>query len=437
MLSFAAGTVVRFGVSFVLGSLLVACSSGATGGSGAPGPATLGPQTSDNDTSSSGDDEDDISETTSGGNVESSGPPPPGCLNGVVEPGELCFYEMIYTDGIPGASWLAANSFDGDAALDLVVVAQEQGSVYMLFGDGTGTLMYDQFYDVGPQPAVLAVGAFDAWTLPDLVVTNVGDSSLSVLLNSGTGEFASATSVALPAAPAMIAVADFNADGLSDVAVGHDDDMTRVTILLGARTGLAQAGTVTIAGGDGLGLTAADVDGDAIVDLVAGVEGTNEVAVFHGDGAGGFAETARFPGGGDYPIAVRALDLYSDGAPEIVVGNRHPDEPGLGNLQVASFDGVGWVSSQLVLTEGAGAIDFGDFDADGDYDVVLSTLEGGSVQVFLNDGVSALSPGESYPLTAPSEPYGVVAADFDNNGAWDIATADPLNDRIAVLLAQP
>ncbi len=428
---------MRVGFIVVLESILVACSSGAGSGAGVPTPGSLGSQGSEEGSSSTraDDDEEVGGNDTSSGNVETTASPSPGCTNGIVEPGELCFFEPIYTDGIPGATWVSSTDFDADGNLDLAIVARKQGAVYVLFGDGTGKLFYDQFYDVGPQPTVAAIGAFDVGTFPDLVTANVGDGSLSVLVNGGTGQFAAPTPVSLVAAPTLVAVADFDADGFSDLAVAHDDDMAQVSLLRSSDGGLTQSGTVAVTGGKPLGVTAADVDGDGIVDLVVGIDVSNEVAILHGDGLGGFSETARFPSGGEYPIALRVIDLDANGTPEILVGNRFPAEEKLGNLQVAAFDGFGWVSSQLLLTEGAGAIDVGDFDADGDFDVVLTTLQGGSVQVFVNEGMSMLSPGQTYALTAPAEPLGVVAADFDGNGAWDFVVADPMNDRIALFVA--
>src|SRR5688572_8071268 len=263
VVSSPAGKSVRVGSSLGL-VLIVACSSGGTtNGIGTPMLGSAG--TEPNDESSSGDPE---SESSGGGNEESTtgAAPPPGCMNGVVEVGELCFFELLYTDGIPGASWLVSTSFDGDAHEDLAVAAQMQGAVYVLFGDGEGNFLFDAFYEVGTDAAIVATGALDGWTLPDLVTANRGDSSLSVLLNAGTGQFSAATSVGVYAAPSMLIAADFTNDGLTDLAVAHDDDMARVTIMLGSDTGLTQAGVLAITGGDAIGITADDVDGDAIVD---------------------------------------------------------------------------------------------------------------------------------------------------------------------------
>jgi hypothetical protein len=435
VISSPVGKSVRVGSSLAL-VVLVACSSGGT--TNAVGTPMLGSaSTQPDDDSSSGDPESESSGGGGGNEASTTGAaPPPGCKNGVVEVGELCFFELLYTEGIPGASWIVSTSFDGDAHEDLAVAAQMQGAVYVLFGDGEGNFLFDVFYEVGTDAAIVATGALDGWALPDLVTANRGDSSLSVLLNDGTGQFGAATSIGVYAAPSMLLASDFTNDGLTDLAVAHDDDMARVTIMLGSDAGLTQAGVLAITGGDAIGITADDVDGDAIVDLVLGLEVANEVVVMKGDGAGGFIENARAPSGGEYPLAVRTLDLDGDGGPEIVVANAFPSEAGVGNLQIIEHDGVAWTAGQLVLTEGAGALDFGDFDADSDPDVVLSTGAGGSVQVFVNDGAGALGVPETFVLDPAGEPFGVLAADFDENGAWDIAAADPTGSRLAILMSE-
>ena len=113
--------------------------------------------------------------------------------------------------------------------------------------------------------------------------------------------------------PNSFAAADLNRDGHVDFAVGNQgsDDLT---VLLGDGAGgfNAAAGS-PIAAGDGPSeVEAADLNADGKTDLAVADSDSNEVRVLIGDGSGGFAPGySRKPGGS--PAEVAAADLNRDG----------------------------------------------------------------------------------------------------------------------------
>src|SRR5262249_10457829 len=67
-----------------------------------------------------------------------------------------------------------------------------------------------------------------------------------------------------------------------------------------------------------------DFNGDGIPDLAVLEPGAGQVAVYRGDGAGGFVQTATYPAG-DSPSRLSVEDVNGDGKLDLVVGNPFGD----------------------------------------------------------------------------------------------------------------
>ena len=217
-------------------------------------------------------------------------------------------------------------------------------------------------------------------------------------------------------------LADLNGDGCADLAVGSPGENSGtgwVQVFFGSPTGLKTTGVQSLAlpgltgspasaPGQGLGdtLAAADLDGDSVDDLVAGVSGfrvaaaesAGAVAVVYG-GATGLQltrsvlltrDTAGIPGAaeeyGGFGSGVTTGDFDGDGAAELAVG---------------STNGVSGGSVQLISRTAGGRF-------------------GGEEPV--GPGSAGL-PGDAGRFCA----FGFVLAggDVDGDGRDDLAIADP------------
>ena len=254
----------------------------------------------------------------------------------------------------------------------------------------------------------VATGDFDNDGWMDLYVTNFGSNQL--LRNRGDGTFDDVTAASGADDPRWSVAAtffDFDRDGWLDLYVGNYVDYsladnTPCPLPSGALTYCAPGAyppaadslfrnrgdgafeDVSVASGignepgSGLGAVAADFNGDRWIDLyVANDLMWNRLWINRGDGT--FADNALLAG-----VAVN-----SDGQPEAGMG-----------------------------------VDAGDFDGDGDPDIVLSHLEQETNTLYVNGGAGLFrDQSASSRLGPPSLPFtafGIGWIDYDNDSRLDL-----------------
>ena len=179
---------------------------------------------------------------------------------------------VIGIDGSPNS--LAVADFNEDGKLD-VVVADSNGHVGVLLGNGDGTFRPAMTYHCGPYAILWAIVDLNGDGTPDLVVDT---SVVTVLLGNGDGTFQAAVlydSGGLGArSPAL---ADVNGDGTPDLLVVNECvDSTcaegSVGVLLGNGDGTFQSAQTFDSGGyEPLQMVIADVNGDGKPDLVLAI----------------------------------------------------------------------------------------------------------------------------------------------------------------------
>jgi hypothetical protein len=124
--------------------------------------------------------------------------------------------------------------------------------------------------------------------------------------------------------PQFAAAGDLNRDAKLDLVVANRSSNT-VTILLGnGLGGFSQAPGSPIATGfsQAQSVAIADVNGDGKLDFAVANEGSNNAAVYLGNGLGGFGRAASSPvGTGIGPHVVRIADLNGDSRMDLVTAN--------------------------------------------------------------------------------------------------------------------
>jgi hypothetical protein len=256
-------------------------------------------------------------------------------------------------------------------------------------------------------------------------------TGLFVLRNGGSGNFTSSAVYAL--ACSMALVADFTEDGKADVVVSSKSN----SVILMTGPGPSTTGWRSFATGNGsLGMAAADLNGDAHLDLVVANETDDTISVLLGNGDGTFAAKVDYvvdPGSvADKPVGVAIGDLNGDSYPDVAVVGRS-----MGYVGVFLNTGTGGTLGTMTqVTTGSTALEVAitDLDSDGTQDLIVPRSSGNYVDVLLGTGGGAFAA--PVPLEVGLSNWAVGVGDLDGDATPDIVTLSYESNALSVLLAQ-
>ncbi|MEM7755223.1 MAG: VCBS repeat-containing protein [Planctomycetota bacterium] len=220
-----------------------------------------------------------------------------------------------------------------------------------------------------------------------------------------------------------IATADLNGDGVDDLVV-RTDAANGYRVFLGGTATDAQSPIASEPALVPVPDQFIDLTGDGRVDLIGLVfEPTPGIAVLHGDGAGGFADTTFIPTF-DVPNDVVAADFTNDGLADLVVTNTQ-----LATFQFYRGLPGGGVADPVNTNFGSGVSGLAahDFDEDGNLDLAcIHTLRGtefeNTLSLLQGDGDGRFA--EVRRIYVGGVPFGKLGlGDFDDNGVSDLFVA--------------
>jgi hypothetical protein len=336
--------------------------------------------------------------------------------------------------------------FNGDGKPDLAVMNSGDMNVSVLLGNGDGTFTAASTAGpVGTIPCVkfnqqsncaIAVGDFDRNGTADLALTSGYDNTVIILLGNGNGTFttASGSPISVGNFPEALKTGDFNRDGLLDLAVANANDNT-VSILLGNGNGgfTAASGPANLVGNFPFFLAVADFNGDHVADIAVVNGDDSSVSILLGKGDGTFTEPNPPNPVGTGATSIVAGDFNGDGKIDLAVANYISDD-----VEVLLGKGDG------TFTEAAGspiavgiypfAITTGDFNDDGNTDLAVANSGDNTVTILQGAGDGTFTAAAGPPPTVGDAPNDVVAADFNGDGAADLAVVNLSDNNLSILL---
>jgi hypothetical protein len=260
---------------------------------------------------------------------------------------------------------------------------------------------------------------------------------------AGTPAFVSGPSPAVKPLPQTVAVGDFNGDGIPDLAIttnalpGVTGSTGYVNILLGNGDGTFQTAQSVAALPNNAAMVAAPFINGGPLDVLMvnnNTTGTNNAALFTGDGKGSGAIGTPFSLGGVTNVtAVAAGDFNRDGNEDFVftgvIFGSYVFAPVLGNgngtFGVPTLNAIG--SNPLLVAVGA-------FGPSGYPDIAVVDTGADQATIFENNSQGYFIPGGQ--ANTGTSPTAMVTGDFNGDGFLDLAVVNAGSDTVTILLGK-
>ena len=163
------------------------------------------------------------------------------------------------------------------------------------------------------------------------------------------------------------------------------------------------------------------MSGDGLADLAVGTTTALEILFSRGDGT--FDPVARFPFEGPRPRSAREVvieDVDGDGDADVVLARYGLD----GFVLVLNNGERSFIALPPIgLSEGPSDLVLGDWNVDGQPDVLTAMENAGVVTLLLSGGLRDFSRLKSR-VAVGAEPHGAAIGDMDGDGDLDVITSN-------------
>jgi hypothetical protein len=327
-----------------------------------------------------------------------------------------------------GPFGIATADFTGDSRPDVITADGEAGTVSLLRNDGEGGLAAPVAFQAGFGPVKVVAADVNGDGDPDVLTANTGSGDVSVLHGDGDGGFGAARHFAAPPHAFAVRAADVNGDEAVDLLAVVEGAL----VVMLARPGGYEAIESVLPGPQVTDIEQADLNGDGLPDLVASSRrvGVGVVSLL-AQASGGFAPPQTVTDNTDAGTLALA-DLNADQRPDVVALSRN--NPDVLVLLAQSTGGFG-ASRAFEIAGPASSIAVADFDGDSRTDLAAASISPAAVSVLFGNGDGTFQPRVVVELAAA--PAHLTVGEFDATPGPDLAASSLIRSEIALLLARP
>ena len=374
-------------------------------------------------------------------------PPPPPSGSGNSIQSSVMFPSQALLGTQSFATTVCVADIDNDGFKDVVAAAQNDSLApvawYRNNGDGT--------FGLKQVVTTLASGAFavraadlDGDGLLDIVSTSVNDRKVAWyknIVNPITGVHTFGPQQVLTATyryPRSVDIADLDNDGISDILTISFVDSNISWMHNNGNGTFGPLQIITTQSANPLAAIAADLDGDGKRDIVAGSLNDHTVAWYKGNGNGTFGAKQILVNNVNAPGSVAAADLDGDGRLDVTAALAQDNKiiwfRNTGTTGSATFSGVQTIATQLAGPYAAYPCDL---NGDGKLDIVSASYNDYKVAWYRNLGGGDFGDSTQNQLIISANAVGagsVAAADFNHDGAIDVASASLEDGNVAAYM---
>lgn len=249
--------------------------------------------------------------------------------------------------------------------------------------------------------------------------------------------YSAKTDGATTGAPTSVATGDLDGDGKSDIVYTSDLGGNITTLRNTSTSGIISfaPAEITPTGANAFGVTLADVDGDGKKDVLVANSGSNTVSVLRNTSTVGSisfsAATTLTTNSG--PRGITVGDLDNDGRPEVIATTTNSFTVDIFR-NTSSNGAISFAARQNLSANNPEAVTAADFDGDGKLDLAATTGNANGVSIFLNTSVlGTVSFAAAANLNAGSYTLSLVATDIDRDGKPDISVVNRDGSTISVM----
>jgi hypothetical protein len=341
--------------------------------------------------------------------------------------------------------------FDGDGITDLAILMGNVDGATVLFGRGRGRFLPAWRFEFGGVESQgfstsMVAADFNGDGRTDLAAVLGVRQTVSVLLAGPGRQFGRLRYFAGINGPSSGAVADFNRDGRADLAVTASDSTGEgsgtAAVLLGRGDGTFADGFTARAGQYPVAVVTADLNRDGLPDLITANRDSQDVSVLLSNGDGTFQSPVSYTVGQE-PNDLAVADFNRDGRLDVAVTAHDLKNPfkhimavllGLGDGRFLTRPAVQLENAPFVYRQDLVAA--GDFDQDGRIDLAVSDAresDGAAfVRVYWGEGRGGFVRGRVRTPVGGGVSR-LRAADFNRDGATDLAVYSAGDDEVAIL----
>jgi len=333
------------------------------------------------------------------------------------------FSNELITDQAIGVKTIFNADMNNDGNIDIVYAKSAGAGIYWIENSGTGNFATEHTVsDSINEVDKISVADINGDNDNDIIAVSVADSCLIWYENINQGDSFIEHVINNNAKNAnRVITADINQDNYIDIIYLRNDTLC---MHLGNGNGTFQPEQVISSVVTPYDMCAVDIDEDNHIDLLCADYWHDQILWLENDGSENFTEHI-IEASADATCSIKAVDINGDGSKDILATIEM--SPG----QVVWYENLGngnfGTKNEIdAFSNVKDAIAY-DFDHDGDKDVIAGGYN--YLKYFENTGANSFNT--SYILYSTGEYiWGIMSADFNNDGNEDFITAFNTADKI-------